>query len=93
MTGLNAEQEETLQFVSVDHNLLITGQAGDGKSRLVTSIIHDCESRNLKVAVICSSGIVCTVYGSGMGPFILWPRNSRSTIQAYWKDRWQLLVL
>ena len=66
MTGLNAEQEEALQFVSAGHNLLITGQAGVGKLRLVMSVILDCESRNLKVTVICSSGIACTVYGSVM---------------------------
>ncbi|XP_078360970.1 uncharacterized protein LOC144645313 [Oculina patagonica] len=64
--ALNAEQEEALQFVLAGHNLLITGQAGVGKSRLVTSILKGCESRNLKVAVVCSSGIACTVYGSGL---------------------------
>ena len=64
--ALNAEQTEALQFVSAGHNLLITGQAGVGKSRLVTSILKDCESRNRKVAVVCSSGIACTVYASGL---------------------------
>ena len=34
--------------------------------KLVTSIIKDCESRSLKVAVVCSSWIACTVYGSGL---------------------------
>ena len=64
--ALNAEQAEALQFVSAGHNLLITGQAGVGKSRLVASIVKNCDSRNLKVAVFCSSGIACTVYGSGL---------------------------
>ena len=36
------------------------------KSRLVTGILEDCESRNRKVAVVCSSGIACTVYGGGL---------------------------
>ena len=64
--ALNAEQEEALKFVSAGHNLLITGQAGVGKSRLVTSILKDCEAKNQKAAVICSSGIACTVYGRGI---------------------------
>ena len=37
--ALNLEQAEALQFVSVGHNLLITGQAGVVKSKLVASII------------------------------------------------------
>ena len=41
-------------------------QAGVGKSRLVASIVKNCEFRNLKVAVVCSSGIACTVHGSGL---------------------------
>ena len=45
--ALNAEREEALKFVLAGHNLLITGQAGVGKSRLVTSILKDCESRTL----------------------------------------------
>ena len=64
--ALNAEQAEALQFVSVGHNLLITGEAGIGKSRLVASIVKNCELRNRKVAVVCSSGIASTVYGSGL---------------------------
>jgi len=64
--ALNAEQAEALQFVSAGHNLLITGQAGVGKLRLVTSIFQDCESINRKVAVVCSSGIACTVYGRAL---------------------------
>lgn len=45
---LNTEQAEALQFVSAGDNLLITV----GKSRLVTSILKDCEARNLKVAMV-----------------------------------------
>ena len=54
---LNAEQAEALQFVLAGHNLLTTGQAGVGK----TSILKDCESGYLKVAVVCSSRIAYTV--------------------------------
>ena len=38
--ALNAEQAEALQFVSAGHNLLITGQAGVGKSRLVARLFY-----------------------------------------------------
>ena len=41
------EQAEALQFVMVGHNLLITEQVGVGKSRLLTSSLQVCESRNL----------------------------------------------
>ena len=61
--ALNAEQLEALTFAADGHNIFITGQAGFGKSRLVTRILRDCELRNVKVAVGCSSGIACTVYG------------------------------
>ena len=55
-----------LKFVADGHNIFITGQAGVGKSRFVTHYLSDCESWNLKVAVVCSSGIACTVYGRGI---------------------------
>ena len=64
--ALNAEQLAALKFVADGHNIFITGQAGVGKSRLVRSILRDCESRNMKVGVVCSSGIACTVYGRGI---------------------------
>lgn len=64
--ALNAEQEEALHFVLAGPNLLFTGQASIGKSRLVTIILKDCEFRNLKVAVVCLSGIPCMVNCSGL---------------------------
>ena len=64
--GLKAEQLAALKFVADGHNIFITGQAGVGKSKLVTRILSDCELQNMKVAVVCSSGIACTVYGRGI---------------------------
>ena len=64
--ALDTEQAEVLQFVSAGHNLLITGQARVEKSRLVATIVKTCELRNLKVALVCSSGIACNVFGSGL---------------------------
>ena len=42
---LNADQAEALRIVSAGHNLLITGQAGSGKSRLVLRILKDCHAK------------------------------------------------
>ena len=44
------------------HNLFITGQAGTGKSFIVQSIILNLHRAKLKVGVVCSSGLSCTVY-------------------------------
>ena len=63
---LNTKQLALLKFVADGHTIFMTGQAGVGKSRLVTSILSNCESWNMKVAVVCSSGIACTVYGRGI---------------------------
>ena len=63
---LTDEQAEILRFASGGHNLLITSQAGVGKSTVVNSIRQDCRERDLKVAVVCSSGIACKVYENGV---------------------------
>ena len=63
--NLTREQLEILKFVRKGHNVVITGQAGVGKSRVVRAIREDCSKRNLTVGVICSTGISCTVYESG----------------------------
>ena len=63
--NLTREQLEILEFVRKGHNLVITGQAGVGKSRVVRAIREDCSKRNLRVGVICSTGISCTVYETG----------------------------
>ncbi|KAJ7374859.1 hypothetical protein OS493_005212 [Desmophyllum pertusum] len=65
INSLTPEQAEILEFAKSGHNLLITGQAGAGKSTVVNSIRKDCQQRGLKVAVVCSSGIACKVYEDG----------------------------
>ena len=50
---LTDEQAEILRFASGGHNILITGQAGAGKSTVVNSIRQDCRERGLKVAIVC----------------------------------------
>ena len=48
------------------HNLLLSGQAGTGKSYVVNGIVQVLRSRGKKVTVVCSSGISCSVYGDGV---------------------------
>ena len=45
------------------HNLLLGGQAGTGKSFVVNVLVKAMTARGRSVAVVCSSGISCTVYG------------------------------
>ena len=42
---LNADQQEILKFAAEGHNLLITGQAGVGKSEVVKRIIATLNAR------------------------------------------------
>ena len=64
--NLTPEQAEIFQFARNGRNILVAGQAGTGKSRVVNVIRDDCRQRGLKVAVICSSGIACQVYDRGV---------------------------
>ena len=64
--NLTLEQTEVFQFAKSGHNLLVTGQAGTGKSRVVNAIPDDCQQCGLRVSVICSSGIACLVYDPGV---------------------------
>lgn len=57
--NLTPKQAEIFQFARSGHNILITGQAGTGKSRVVNAIHDDCKQRRLNVSVVCSSGIAC----------------------------------
>ena len=59
---LNADEEEIGSFAAKGHNLLITGQAGVGKSEVVKRIIANAKARGRTIGVICSSGITCQVY-------------------------------
>ena len=51
---------------STGHNVLVTGQAGTGKSRVVNAIREHCQQLGLRAAVVCSSGIACRVYDPGV---------------------------
>lgn len=63
---LTAGQAEIVSFASKGHNVIITGQAGTGKSLVVGEIISLLTAKGKRVAVVCSSGISCTVYSPGV---------------------------
>ena len=63
---LTPGQAEILRVACSGHNLLVTGRAGTGKSHVVKEIISNRRSVGKRVAVVCSSGIACTVYESGV---------------------------
>ena len=42
--------------------MLISGQAGTGKSFVVSHILKSLRSKGLKVLVTCAGGISCSVY-------------------------------
>jgi len=62
---LNTDQEQIVTFAAKGHNLLITGQAGVGKSEVIKQIIV-AKARGRKIGMICSSGIACQVYDRGV---------------------------
>ena len=62
---INADQERIVTFAAKGHNLLITGQAGVGKSEVIKQIIV-AKARGRKIGMICSSGIACQVYDRGV---------------------------
>ena len=61
---LTDEQAAILRTAKSGHNLLITGQAGTGKSYLVKIIFNHLKACGKNVAIICSSGVSGTVYAN-----------------------------
>ena len=62
MSVLTPGQAQIVSVASRGQNLLITGQAGTGKSTVVEEIISNLNAVGLKVAVVCASGIACTIF-------------------------------
>ena len=60
---LNVDQEQIANFSAKGHNLLITGQAGVGKSEVVKRIISDANARGRKIACqVYDPGVASTVH-------------------------------
>ena len=55
-----------MNFALEGHNLLITGQAGIGKSDIVKTFIGKAKEAGKVIGVVCSSGIACQVYDRGI---------------------------
>lgn len=53
---------KALDIVERGHNLLVTGQAGTGKSYLVKEMCDRLKEQGKKVEIVCASGIAGTVY-------------------------------
>ena len=67
---LSQGQAQIISLACKGHNLLVTGQAGTGKSTVVSEIISNLQAVGKKVSVVCSSGIACTVYDAGLASTI-----------------------
>jgi len=59
---LTNEQLKALDIVERGHNLLVTGQAGTGKSFLVRTMYDRLKDQGKKVEIVCASGIAGSVY-------------------------------
>ena len=66
MSVLTPGQAQIVSVVRKGHNLLITGQAGSGKSTVVKEIMSALRKAGFNVSVVCASGIACTVYDPGV---------------------------
>lgn len=84
------EQKAILDTAIAGHNVLISGQAGTGKSFLVKEIIKNLSLLGKNVVILCSSGIATTVYDDLAG-------TSASTVHTFYGLRtaelpWRLVV-
>lgn len=65
-SSFTAEQQQVLRTAAGGHNLLLSGQAGTGKSYVVCGIARVLRTYRRKVVIVCSSGISCSVYLDGL---------------------------
>ena len=59
---LTSEQVKALSIVERGHNVLVTGQAGTGKSHLVEAMYDRLRNGGKAVEVVCASGIAGNAY-------------------------------
>ena len=57
---LTKDQEYVVDLVLKGHNVYIGGQAGTGKSYLLTHLFDKLTIAGKKVSVTCTTGIACT---------------------------------
>ena len=63
---LTTEQQEVLKLVQADHNLVVCGQAGTGKTYLIQELYKQLK-RDKSVKIVCTTGIACTAFPVSMG--------------------------
>ena len=64
MKMLDADHKNAFELVNSDHNMIICGQAGVGKTHLVKHIVQYKRKEQKHVSVVCSTGIAATHYGN-----------------------------
>jgi len=52
--------EAALEIVKSGHNLLVTGQAGTGKSYFLKMAAHALKKLGKRIAVLCPTGVAAT---------------------------------
>ncbi|XP_053395637.1 uncharacterized protein LOC128555878 [Mercenaria mercenaria] len=63
---MNTKQIEALDLALAGHNLVITGQAGTGKSFIVGEIVKNLRASGRKVQLTCTTGIACLNYSNNL---------------------------
>lgn len=56
---MDSDQEKCVNIAENDHNILITGQAGTGKTFTVKNIVQRLRQQGKIVALTCYTGIAC----------------------------------
>ena len=67
MPNLTNEQRECLAIANAGHNIVICGQAGTGKSLLMTTIFQALTHRGKHVYLTATTGIACRQFPNNVG--------------------------
>ena len=62
-SSLTKEQNEAYDAFKQGHNLLITGQAGTGKSHLIKKLVENCNQMEKTVAITAMTGTASSIIG------------------------------
>lgn len=62
MNTINTDQSLAVETILNGHNLILTGQAGTGKTYTIQNTCKELEKRNISCALTCSTGIATCAY-------------------------------
>ena len=62
MARLTNDQKEACNAILEGHNLILTGQAGTGKTFVLKEVARDLKFLEKRVAILCTTGIGCLRY-------------------------------